>query len=33
MKRLFIWGAGEIGKRVLEHLGEDWEITFVDSNT
>lgn len=32
MKRLFIWGAGEIGKRVLEHLGEDWEITFVDSN-
>lgn len=32
MKRLFIWGAGEIGRRVLGHLGKDWEVIFVDSN-
>ena len=32
MKKLFIWGAGEIGKRVKGHLKEDWEIIFVDSN-
>ncbi len=32
MKRLFIWGAGEIGKRLLNHLEKDWDVTFVDSN-
>lgn len=32
MKRLFIWGAGEIGKRVLNHLNKKWDIIFVDSN-
>lgn len=32
VKKLFIWGAGEIGKRILKHLGKNWEVTFVDSN-
>lgn len=32
MRKLFIWGAGVIGKRVHDHLSGDWEITFVDSN-
>lgn len=32
MRELFIWGAGEIGKRILNHLSNNWEITFVDSN-
>lgn len=32
MKKLFIWGAGEIGKRVLNHLSKDWDIVFVDAN-
>ena len=32
LKKLFIWGAGEIGKRILNHLEKNWEITFVDSN-
>lgn len=32
MGKLFIWGAGEIGKRVQNHLSDDWEIVFVDSN-
>ncbi len=32
MKRLFIWGAGDIGKRVLSHLSEKWEVIFVDTN-
>lgn len=32
MKKLFIWGAGVIGKRVYDHLNDDWEIIFVDSN-
>lgn len=32
MKKLFILGAGNIGRRVFNHLGKDWEVTFVDSN-
>lgn len=32
MKRLFIWGAGEIGRRVLNHLNAKWDIIFVDTN-
>ena len=32
VKKLFIWGAGEIGKRILKHLGKNWEVTFADSN-
>lgn len=32
MRKLFIWGAGEIGKRILNHLSDEWMITFVDSN-
>lgn len=31
MKKIFIWGAGAIGKRILTHLDEDWEVIFVDS--
>ena len=31
MKKLYIWGAGDIGRRVLNHLDDDWEIVFVDS--
>lgn len=31
MKRLFIWGAGEIGKRILKHLSDDWHVIFVDT--
>lgn len=31
MKKLFIWGAGDIGSRVFNHLSDDWEIIFVDS--
>jgi len=31
MKKLYIWGAGEIGRRILNHLNDDWEIVFVDS--
>lgn len=31
MKKLYIWGAGDIGRRVLNHLDNDWEIVFVDS--
>ena len=33
MKKLYIWGAGEIGTRVYNHLDDTWEIMFVDSNT
>ena len=32
MRKLFILGAGEIGKRVFNHLGSNWEVVFVDSN-
>lgn len=32
MRKLFVLGAGEIGKRLFEHLGSNWEIIFVDSN-
>ena len=32
MKKLFILGAGEIGKRLRDHLECNWEIIFVDSN-
>lgn len=32
MRKLFILGAGEIGKRLLDHLGSNWEIIFVESN-
>ncbi len=32
MRKLFILGAGEIGKRLLAHLGNSWEIIFVDSH-
>lgn len=32
MKKLFIWGAGEIGKRVFNHLSKKWDIVFVDTN-
>lgn len=32
MKNLYIWGAGDIGKRIFNHLPADWEIVFVDSN-
>ena len=32
MKKLFIWGAGNIGKRITAHFDEDWKIIFVDSN-
>ena len=32
VKKLFILGAGNIGRRVFNHLGKDWEVTFVDSN-
>lgn len=32
MRKLFIWGAGDIGKRVISHFDDDWEIIFVDSN-
>lgn len=32
MKKIYIWGAGEIGRRVLIHLDDTWEIMFVDSN-
>lgn len=30
-KKLFIWGAGDIGKRVFIHLSENWDIVFVDT--
>ena len=33
MKKIYIWGAGDIGRRVLMHLDDTWEIMFVDSNT
>lgn len=33
VEKLYIWGAGDIGKRILEHLDNKWEIVFVDSNT
>lgn len=33
MKKIYIWGAGDIGRRVLMHLDDTWEIVFVDSNT
>lgn len=32
MKKLFIWGAGEIGRRVFIHLSKEWDIVFVDTN-
>lgn len=32
MRKLFMLGAGEIGKRLLDHLGSNWEIIFVESN-
>lgn len=32
VRELFIWGVGEIGKRILNHLSDNWKITFVDSN-
>lgn len=32
MRKLFIWGAGDIGRRVLAHLDEKWDIVFVDNN-
>ena len=32
MKKIYIWGAGDIGRRVLIHLDDTWEIMFVDSN-
>lgn len=31
MKKLYIWGAGDIGKRILNHLSINWDIVFVDS--
>lgn len=32
MKKLYIWGAGEIGNRIRSHLSNSWDIIFVDSN-
>ncbi|MCM1217924.1 MAG: DUF115 domain-containing protein [Lachnospiraceae bacterium] len=32
MKKIYIWGAGDIGRRIMSHLNEDWDIAFVDSN-
>ena len=32
MKKLYIWGAGDIGSRILNHLDDNWDIVFVDSN-
>lgn len=32
MRELFILGAGEIGKRLSDHLGSNWNTVFVDSN-
>lgn len=29
---LFIWGAGEMGKRILMHLGPENVVAFIDSN-
>lgn len=30
---LFIWGAGEMGKRILSHLGSENVVTFIDSSS
>lgn len=32
IKKIFIWGAGEIGKRIMHHFDKKWEVIFVDSN-
>lgn len=32
MRRLYIWGRGEIGGRIIRHLNDNWNIVFVDSN-
>lgn len=32
LKKLWVWGAGDIGKRIVNHLDDGWEIGFVDSN-
>lgn len=32
MKKLYIWGAGDIGRRLIRHFDEDWEIIFADSD-
>ncbi len=32
MKKLFIWGAGNIGKRILGHFDNEWDIIFVESD-
>ncbi|MCM1174223.1 MAG: DUF115 domain-containing protein [Blautia sp.] len=31
MGKLHIWGAGDIGERIISHLSSDWDIVFVDS--
>lgn len=31
MKKIFIWGAGDIGKRIVNNIDEDWDVIFVDS--
>lgn len=29
---LFIWGAGEYGKRIFSHIGSENVIAFIDSS-
>lgn len=32
MKTLFVWGAGNIGGRIVSHINGNWDITFVDAD-
>ena len=32
MKKLFIWGAGNIGRRIVGHFDSEWDIVFVESD-
>lgn len=32
MKNIYVWGAGEIGGRIVKRLNNNWNVVFVDSN-